>query len=282
MGPDTHHIDFLHEYKEQPHASRRIEILSKHQCICQAFGCKSVKNHIANEYICLTEKHPEIKQLMLANGDFRQVLISLAACILQLTLAFISMSEHLPVLVKVMNNFILGSISGSLIFLNIHEAAHGLLFGPAHPKLNKLMGMILNLFYGIPTYTFFKKHHLDHHKYQGDKDFDIEYPTQLEIKIFNWSPFMRLVWLQFNATFMQIRGYFLGPRKIDLDDIINISTVLLVDIWLIQSGYFWIFSFLLGSAFAATGMGLIGTWGLIVHTVYFKEVMFSFKSQLKC
>lgn len=65
-----------------------------------------------------------------------------------------------PLPLKFVYNMVIGSWLANFIFLLIHEAAHGLIFGPNHPNLNKAFGLFINLFLGLPIYCFFRRHHI--------------------------------------------------------------------------------------------------------------------------
>lgn len=209
---------------------------------------------------------------MKAKGDRSRVPMALILCLVHVLSGLINTSHRVPMPFKFLWAIFPGSLLSSWIFLNIHEAAHGLLCGPAHPRLNKLMGLTLSLAYGIPIFAFFKKHHLDHHKYQGDEQFDMEYPSQLEVKLFDGNFFSKFIWLQLNPILLQVRGYLYGRHKLDFDDFLNIAISSVINLLAIATSYYHLVGYLMLSAFIAGGAGLIGVWGMIVHTVYFNEV----------
>ncbi len=209
---------------------------------------------------------------MLAKGDRSRIAECLALCLIHLLLGLVNTSKCVPMPFKFLWAVVPGSLVSSRLFLNIHEAAHGLLCGPAHPRLNKLMGISLSVAYGIPIFAFFKKHHLDHHKYQGDTEFDIEYPSELEMKLFSSNFATKFIWLQLNPILLQLRGYLGGRHRLDRDDLLNIAVCAVFAIVGVATNYYHLVGYLMLSAFFASGAGLIGIWGLIVHTVYNNDV----------
>ena len=128
--------DFYWVATDEPHASRRKQILAK---------------------------YPQIKQLM---GHDWRICIQLACMVfVQLFMAFAVRSMSWPEIVVLA--YVVGGTLNHSLSLGLHEVAHNLAFGAHRPLLNRAIGFFANLPLGVPASITFKKYHLDHHKYQG-------------------------------------------------------------------------------------------------------------------
>lgn len=216
-------------------------------------------------------KHPEIRKLMTAKGDRKVALIGLLLGILHISLAVLT---HNYFILARPYRFALGIFFGSWfsswVFICLHEAAHGLLFGPCYPRLNRLYGILANLFIPIPVFSYFKKHHLDHHKYQGHHITDVEYPTATEVQIFNGHPVTKFLWLHLNPILQQFRSAF-GPKagSFTAENFLNYLLVIAFDLLLVYLGYSELLYYLLFCLLISLGSGLVGAWGLSTHTLFF-------------
>ena len=209
---------------------------------------------------------------MKANGDRRQFLIGMFVIFLQFSLALFNNFGPLSLPWKFFLNICIGSWLANWIFLSIHEATHGLVFGPCHPVKNRLYALFLNLFVGFPFYSFFKTHHIDHHKWQGVEHVDVEYPTRLEVRLFNGNAIRRFFFLTLNPFLQHFRAWFVGPNKHwHYEDIINYASVIGFDVMWGMLGMPWISTHLLLSCLVASGCSLIGLWAVGTHTLFFAD-----------
>ena len=113
-----------------------------------------------------------------------------------------------------------GTINHSLS-LAIHEISHNLAFGHAMPLSNRLLGFFANLPLGVPMSVSFKKYHLEHHRYQGDAERDVDIPSNFECKFFHHT-FTKLVWLFLQPYFYAFRPLFVRPKPMTVLEAINI------------------------------------------------------------
>lgn len=151
MGQHITTHEFYHSYTDEPHATRRKEILSK---------CK-LCNHL--RYFSRTfsiEKYPQIKQLM--GHDWRMAIQVVISVLIQITLAIV-LRESSWMKILLIAYVIGGTINHSLS-LALHELTHNLAFGHSRPMCNRLLGFFANLPLGVPASITFKKYHLDHHR----------------------------------------------------------------------------------------------------------------------
>ncbi|XP_023931383.1 putative sphingolipid delta(4)-desaturase/C4-monooxygenase, partial [Lingula anatina] len=120
------------DYSEEPHTSRRSEIL---------------------------RKHPEIKRLMGYDPFIAYVLAFEVS--LQLFMAWCVRDS--PWWLVVLLAYCVGAFVNHSCGTAIHEIGHNLAFGHSRPILNRLLGMFANLPLAVPFSVTYKKYHSDHH-----------------------------------------------------------------------------------------------------------------------
>lgn len=113
-----------------------------------------------------------------------------------------------------------GTINHSLS-LAIHEISHNLAFGHTRPLANRLLGYVANLPIGIPVSISFRKYHLEHHRYQGDAEKDVDIPSKLECKLF-YNTFTKLIWVLLQPFFYGFRPLLLRPKPLHILEVVNI------------------------------------------------------------
>ncbi|WAR18649.1 DEGS1-like protein [Mya arenaria] len=119
MGATVSRTDFEWSYTQEPHATRRKEMLGK---------------------------YPEMKKLMGHEPNTKYIV--LAAVAFQLFMAFM-VSDASWVTVIALAYCLGGTINHSMS-LAIHEISHNLAFGHARPIANRILGFLANLPLGIP------------------------------------------------------------------------------------------------------------------------------------
>jgi len=197
MGGQVSRTDFEWSYTEEPHASRRKEILAK---------------------------YPEIKKLMGFDPNFKYQVLFLV--VLQFCLAYIVKDFSWPILFLIA--YVIGGVINHALLLAIHEISHNLAFGHAKPMHNRLFGYIANLPIGVPCSISFKKWHLEHHRYQGDEDLDVDIPTDFEARMF-FNTATKLLWVIFQPFFYTFRPMFVNPKKPTALEIINMGLQFTLD-----------------------------------------------------
>ncbi|XP_050500417.1 sphingolipid delta(4)-desaturase DES1 [Diabrotica virgifera virgifera] len=197
MGQHVSRTDFEWVYTEEPHASRRKQIL---------------------------EKYPQIKKLFGYDPNFKWVVTSMV--LTQFVLLYLLKDRSWPVLILVA--YCLGGVINHSLMLAIHEISHNLAFGHARPLHNKLFGFFANLPIGLPITISFKKYHLEHHRYQGDEQKDTDIPTYIEAKLF-CTTFGKFIWVILQPFFYSFRPLVVYPKPPTLLEFVNLVIQLAFD-----------------------------------------------------
>lgn len=212
--------DFVWSETDEPHATRRKQILSK---------------------------HPEIKDLFV--NEPRTFYISVALVSIQLTLAYLFRDMHWGLL------FLLAwCVSGTInhtLQLAVHEVTHNLCF--ENSTANRLLAIFCNLPTGVPSAMAFQQYHHDHHQFQGVDGIDTDIGTAFEGKFFS-TPLFKALWVIGMPLWYAGRPLFVNHKSMTPWKFFNFAFQFAFDATIL---YFWGFKSLayliLGSVL---GMGL--------------------------
>ncbi|KAJ7484481.1 dihydroceramide delta(4)-desaturase [Mycena latifolia] len=174
VAPPQNPSDFLWLMTEEPHRTRRMEIL---------------------------KSHPEVTKLMGHEPLTKYVVFGVVALQLFCAIALRHTSPFSPLFLFCA--YAIGGTANHNLFLAIHEITHNLAFKGIVP--NKLLAIFANIPIGIPYSVMFKGYHLEHHKFLGQDTIDTDLPTHLELLLLN-----NVLGKVFFATF-QILFYALRP-----------------------------------------------------------------------
>jgi len=190
MGAQVSRTDFEWVENEEPHASRRKEIL---------------------------QKYPQIKKLFGADPNFKWIVIGMIVVqmIAILNMPYLSWTKVLIL------SYCFGGVINHSLMLAIHEIAHNLAFGHSRPIANRALGIIANLPIGLPFSVSFKKYHLEHHRYQGDELLDADIPTYVEAKLFS-NTLGKICWMFLQPFFYALRPLFIRPLPPSRLEIFNV------------------------------------------------------------
>ncbi|OWF40644.1 sphingolipid delta(4)-desaturase DES1-like [Mizuhopecten yessoensis] len=189
MGGHVSRTDYEWVYTEEPHATRRKEILAK---------------------------YPEIKQLMGCDHNLKYIVVAMVLA--QIILAIMVADVSWPIVIVLC--YVLGGTINHSMTLAIHEIAHNLAFGHSRPMANRILGFIANLPLGVPMSVSFKKYHLQHHRYQGDERRDVDVPSPIEGQLF-CNTFCKLVWVILQPFFYTIRPLLVLPQPVLTLEVVN-------------------------------------------------------------
>ncbi|KAL2244467.1 UNVERIFIED_CONTAM: Sphingolipid delta(4)-desaturase DES1-like protein [Sesamum indicum] len=226
--------DFFWSYTDEPHASRRRQILSQ---------------------------YPQIRQLF---GPDPFAFLKIAAVVLlQLwTATFLYNASWLNILIVA---YFFGSFLNHNLFLAIHELSHNLAFST--PVNNRWLGIFANLPIGVPMSVTFQKYHLEHHRFQGVDGVDMDVPSLTEAKLVR-NVITKSIWVVLQLFFYALRPLFLKPKPPGLWEFINFIIQLALDAALV---YFWSwksFGYLILSTFVGGGMHPMAGHFISEHYVF--------------
>jgi sphingolipid delta-4 desaturase len=186
-------MDYEWSYAEEPHASRRREILKDHPEIKKLFG-----HHPRSKYYAFAT---------VALQAFMAWYCSDASRASWWTFLFLA--------------YFVGGTCNHSLTLAIHEMSHHLFFkSPLH---NRLYSLFCNFPLVVPYSVSFKKYHLEHHKFQGVDGIDTDIPTAIEGRFFT-TPFRKALWVLFQPFFYAIRPLVVNPKPLNQWDVLNLVT----------------------------------------------------------
>eukprot|EP00051_Salpingoeca_urceolata_P033387 m.20490 g.20490 ORF g.20490 m.20490 type:complete len:355 (+) comp6178_c1_seq1:152-1216(+) len=182
--------EFIWSSKDEPHAARRREILSKHPEIKQLFGPEPLTKYIV-----------------------------LAVVALQLAVAY-ALRDRAWTLEFFVAAYVIGATANQNLFLAIHELSHNLGFKSI--RANRLLGFFANLPIVIPYASKFKGYHTEHHKMQGVDGIDTDVPTQFELCLFG-SVVGKLFFCINQIFFYALRPMFVRDQPLDRWSFLNMG-----------------------------------------------------------
>uniref|UniRef100_A0AC35TMZ0 Sphingolipid 4-desaturase n=1 Tax=Rhabditophanes sp. KR3021 TaxID=114890 RepID=A0AC35TMZ0_9BILA len=189
MGQTTSRKDYVWSYTEQPHTSRRQQIV---------------------------KAHPEIKELFGVDESFKYVV---SACVVMQTFAafLLKDSDWLLILLQA---YFFGGVVNHALTLAIHDISHNTAYGNHRPLANRFFGIWANLPIAVPISISFKKYHIEHHRYLSEEGLDTDVPTPLEAKLFT-TTFSKFIWLLLQPVFYAFRPLIIY-KKVPTDlEILN-------------------------------------------------------------
>ena len=238
MGAQVSQTDYEWVYTEEPHATRRKEILAKYP---------EVKKLMGHE--------PRTKYIVTAMVSFQILMLYLISDASWITLVVLA--------------YVLGGTINHSLTLAIHEIAHNLAFGHSYPLANRFLGYFANLPLGVPMSVSFKKYHLEHHRYQGDVEKDVDIPSEIEGRFFNrtWSKFVYLLLMPY---FYTLRPLFMRPKPVMGLELLNFVIQVVFDVCVYYClGPKPIF-YMIGGTFLGTGLHPLSGHFIAEHYMFIK------------
>lgn len=179
-SPEDVFHDFEWSYSDEPHASRRKEILKKYPEIKKLFGPEPLTCPIV---ICMVIAQLFLAQYATTLSGWRFFLLMYAV----------------------------GGTLNHSMQLAVHEISHNLAFRT--PWKNKLLMIFGNTVTGFPSGNTFQRYHMEHHQYQGVDGIDTDIPTVAEVNFFRNSAPLKLLALLLMPAFYSLRPMFVKPMS---------------------------------------------------------------------
>jgi len=237
MGNSVGAYDFYWSYTDEPHATRRKQILAK---------------------------YPQVKDLY--GYDARTKYIVLAWVVSQFLIAYILRDAAWWVIIPIAWSY--GGVASHALFLAMHEISHNL--AAKTILANKLLGCFANTATVIPHFSLFQRYHMEHHQYQGVDSIDADLPSYWEGYIFR-HPIMKILWLFFQPAFYVIRPLFLKPKKPGFWEAVNWGSCLVVASIIYNTIGFKPVAYLMLSGFLGGGLHPIAAHFIAEHYVFVKD-----------
>ncbi|KAL2932025.1 Sphingolipid delta(4)-desaturase DES1-like [Bienertia sinuspersici] len=226
--------DFYWSYTDEPHASRRRQILSK---------------------------YPQIKELF-GPDPWAFPKIALVVSIQLATATLLQDASFLKILLVA---YFFGAFLNHNLFLAVHELSHNLAFST--PSYNRWLGIFANLPIGVPMSITFQKYHLEHHRYQGVDGLDMDIPSKFEAYMVR-NAFTKSIWVVLQLFFYALRPLFLKPKPPCLWEFTNLSIQLALDALMVYCYGWRSFGYLIASTFVGGGLHPMAGHFISEHYVF--------------
>ncbi|ATY65974.1 dihydroceramide delta(4)-desaturase [Cordyceps militaris] len=228
--------DFFWTYTEEPHRTRRLQII---------------------------KKHPEITKLCGPEPLTKYVVAGVVA--LQVALAVYLQSTPFWSLKFWAIAYVIGATANQNLFLAIHEISHNLAFKNA--TANRVLAIFANLPIGIPYSASFRPYHLTHHKSLGVDGLDTDLPTALEA-FFLDSIFGKTFFCTFQILFYAIRPMTVYRVPLTRIHALNIAVQVAFDAVLVHFTSSKALLYLVLSSFLAGSLHPVAGHFIAEHYVY--------------
>lgn len=225
---------FFWSYTDEPHATRRRQILSKYPQIKQLFG-------------------PDHSAFFKISGV---VLLQLG------TGALLHDAGWLKIFLVA---YFFGSFLNHNLFLAIHELSHNLAFST--PVYNRWLGIFANLPIGVPMSVTFQKYHLEHHRFQGVDGIDMDVPSLTEVRLVK-NIIAKTIWVFLQLFFYALRPLFLKPKPPGIWEFINFSVQIALDVSMVYFFGWKALAYLILSTFVGGGMHPMAGHFISEHYVF--------------
>ncbi|XP_065833313.1 sphingolipid delta(4)-desaturase DES1-like [Oscarella lobularis] len=204
MGSTVSRSDFEWKYDEEPHSTRRREIMKKYPHVRKLFGVDPwFKWHVA-----------------------LLVFLQVGACLLIRSYPSISW------LSIAIGAYWFGGVINLSMMLAIHDIAHNTAFGQRRFFANRLFGIFANLPIIVPFASSFKRYHIEHHRYLGIERVDPDLPTRMEARFFT-STTRKVLWLICQPLLYPIRPLCVRSKRLTHLEYANMVIQFIFNFWVL-------------------------------------------------
>lgn len=166
---------------DEPHATRRQQIMAKHPEMAQLFVTEPL-----TFWICL------------------------AILALQLSMAYLLRAAEWYILLPCA--YVVGGTVNHSLQLAVHELSHDLCWaGPYKNVTNRLTAILANLATCFPSGQTFKPYHMDHHQFQGVDGVDTDIPHAIELNYIT-NAIGKIVWIFAQPLCYALRPMLIKPK----------------------------------------------------------------------
>jgi len=233
--PTDRQTEFAQSQEAEPHRIRRRQILAA---------------------------HPEVRAL--AGHAPGTALVILALVILQLALAI--GLRHAAWWILIPCAYLVGAVANNGLFVLIHECTHNLVWKGT--RANRLLALLANVGIIFPAAMSFRKYHLLHHKYQGDRAYDGDLPGPAELRFVGNSPFRKAIWMLLFLVVEAVRPMQLKTVKLlDAWTVLNALLMVAVAAAVVVFAGWAALSYMLVSAFFGVGLHPVGARWIQEHFI---------------
>jgi len=229
--------DFEWIYSDEPHTTRRREIL---------------------------KQHPEIRELF--GAEPKTFWIVLALTVSQLWIASWIGQSSWTVWLLVM--YIYGATVNHTLQLANHEISHNLAF-EGSLMANQLTGILANVATAVPSSVTFRYYHMDHHIYQGVDVVDTDIPTEWELRTITTTP-LKCLFIVFQSLAYALRPIAMNPKPMTKWQIINAVTILGLDAVIYRMCGLWGLLYLVVGSLVGLGLHPAAGHFIAEHYVFVK------------
>jgi sphingolipid delta-4 desaturase len=194
--------DFSWSETDEPHATRRKEIL---------------------------KKYPQIKTLF--TKEPMTAVVVLFIFFTQMTIAYYIRDYSYGILVLVA--YLYGGTVNHTLQLAVHDLSHNLAFESLFA--NRIFALTANLCTGTPSAMTFTRYHMDHHQFQGVHGIDTDVPTMWEVRTFT-NALLKFFWVILQPAFYALRPMLVKPQSPTRWEVFNGVLQISFDIAIV---YFW-------------------------------------------
>lgn len=243
IGQQAPTRDFFWAYTEEPHKSRRSEIIQAHPEVSPS----------SRSTYSATNKQQVLK---LCGPEPLTVPLVLAVVCLQILCAYALRNTPVLSWTFILTAYIVGATANQNLFLAIHEISHNLAFKSA--LANRLFAIVANFPIGIPYSASFRPYHLTHHKSLGVDGLDTDVPTALEAWFLD-SVAGKAFFCSFQIIFYALRPMMVYKLPLSWIHALNVASQVAFDFAIAKSiggkalGYFILSSFFAGSLHPCAG-----------------------------